>query len=74
MKIIFNDKPAEVGSTALLDVLSELGIIKNAEEIYGMAVSLNDSIISKSDYQNCKLHENDRLDVFYMMAGGSCER
>ena len=31
MKIIFNDKPAEVGCTALLDVLSELGIIKNAE-------------------------------------------
>ena len=74
MKIIFNDKPAEVGCTALLDVLSELGIIKNADEIYGMAVSLNDSIISKNDYKNCKLQENDRLDVFYMMAGGSCER
>ena len=51
-------------------MLQELDIISAPDDVYGIAVSVNENIIAKSDYPVFELKENDQLDVFYMMAGG----
>ena len=70
MKIIFNTKELEIKNSKLIDVLQELDIISAPDDVYGIAVSVNENIIAKSDYPVFELKENDQLDVFYMMAGG----
>lgn len=74
MKIIFNGKELEVKHSNLYELLVELEIIKDPKDLHGFAVSINENIISKQEYQQFEIKDQDQMDVFYMMAGGSNDR
>lgn len=70
MNIKFNGEEKVVSGNFLIDILIELKVIETKENIYGIAVSLNECIVAKKNYEKTQIRENDQLDVFFMMAGG----
>lgn len=65
MQIYINQQPISVQSTLLHDVLTEAGF-----EPKGLAVAVNQQIISKTEWEQTTLNENDQLTVFKAIAGG----
>ncbi|MBQ8707721.1 MAG: sulfur carrier protein ThiS [Succinivibrionaceae bacterium] len=74
MMIDFNGKKIETSAATLMELLVEQGILQKGAYPYGIAVGINDAVVPKAQYETCQLTENDRVEVFKMVAGGCCGR
>lgn len=64
--ININGQPQQVAQqTSITDLLTELG---HAEQ--GMALAINQTIISRSDWPDHYLQQGDELSLFQAIAGG----
>lgn len=62
MKIVLNGQPQSLENSSLEELL------KNYKK--QVAVSVNDEIIPKNEWQNVKLNENDRIEIIELVGGG----
>ena len=74
MMIEFNGKRIETAAATLAELLVEQGVVQKGDRPYGIAVGINDAVVPKAEYETCQLTENDRVEVFKMVAGGCCGR
>ncbi len=70
MKVWLNGEEKETGCEILKDFLVECQIIAPNQEAYGLAVGVNEEIVPKKHFDDFALKENDRIEVFTMVAGG----
>lgn len=67
MKVFLNNQVEEINvNMTLYDLL----ISKNMLDKKGIAIALNESVIAKSDWNNVKLKEADRIMIITATAGG----
>lgn len=50
--------------------VAEILQVLNIEPRDGVAVALNDSVVSKNALENTTVHEGDRLEIIRAVAGG----
>lgn len=68
MKIVLNGNEKDVNDgTSLFDLLKQ-SKIKNGKP--GVAVAINNDVISHSEWENIKLKQNDRIEVIRAVQGG----
>jgi len=65
MKLIINDEMKTLAVTTVSSLLSELEQPEN-----GIAVAVNQAIISRQNWDNFQLAENDQVTLFQAIAGG----
>ncbi|MDQ1237430.1 MAG: sulfur carrier protein ThiS [Wigglesworthia glossinidia] len=66
MKIIFNDSQIEISNKiTLLEFIS-----KYHKETFGLAVSVNNTVIPKKEWFKLKIKKNDNIILFQAIAGG----
>ncbi len=70
MKIMLNGALTETNCNNLLEFLLEGQFIESPDKIYGIAVSVNEKIISKKQFSEYELNDGDTVEVFTMVAGG----
>lgn len=76
IKITLNDKDYQTSSTTIKELVLELiqhngnsvDVINLEDSHY--AVAVNGKIIPKSNHSECKLNDNDVVDVYSLLAGG----
>ena len=67
MKVFLNDNEVVLdGKTSLQSLLQNNQIT----ELNGIAVALNETVVSKSEWESLLLNENDRIMVITATAGG----
>jgi len=67
MKILLNDENYEIAeSTSITMLFKKLG----KDDMRGWAVAVNESIISKHDYDNTFLFDEDRVILIQATQGG----
>lgn len=68
MKVFINNQPTKFTQTtlSLQDVLENLSI----SQPQGIAIAVNNLIINKSNWQNTKLKEEDKVTVIRATQGG----
>lgn len=67
MKIILNGKEQDVNDeTNLFDLLTQFQI----KNFSGVAVAVNDDVISQSEWEETKLKTNDQIDIVQAVQGG----
>lgn len=66
MKITLNEQPHTCpDNSRVVDIIqAEYG------ERAGIAVALNGDVVSRSQWSETRISENDRLDIFHAVAGG----
>lgn len=69
MKVILNGKEVEFSDSikTLEDLLLQNEI---TTETKGVAVAVNDSVISKKQWQECELNLGDKVDIIHAIQGG----
>jgi len=65
MKLIIND---EIKTLAVTTVSSLLSVLEQPEK--GIAVAVNQAIISRQNWDDFQLAENDHVTLFQAIAGG----
>ena len=65
MKLIIND---EIKTLAVTTVSSLLSVLEQPEK--GIAVAVNQAIISRQNWGDFQLAENDQVTLFQAIAGG----
>jgi len=65
MSIFINDEQQPVKSATVFELLQEIGV-----EQKGIALALNEEVISKHKWINTTLKENDKVLIFTATAGG----
>jgi sulfur carrier protein len=66
MRLTLNGETFETSKAGtVMDLLKELGIGPES-----VAVEVNLSIIKKTDYSTCKLHEGDTIEIVNFVGGG----
>lgn len=65
MNLIINGEQQETEATTLQDLLSELSISMD-----GIAVALNEQVISKHNWPNSSLKQNDAVLIITATQGG----
>jgi thiamine biosynthesis protein ThiS len=71
IKVIYNGEVRETGCSTLLELLKETGVVKDdPRSLFGIAVGVNDEMVPKSRLDQYILRENDRIEIFTMIAGG----
>jgi thiamine biosynthesis protein ThiS len=68
MKIKVNGEDKETQSETILQLLKELDIVPER-----VAVEVNLRIIKRADFENCKLHTGDTVEIVYFVGGGGLE-
>lgn len=66
MRIFFNEESYETGCTDLLSLLRE----KNLADRTGIAVAVNDFVVTSGGWPEKQLSENDKILVITAAAGG----
>lgn len=67
MKIVLNGKERQVeDNITVAQLLSDLNI-----DVKKVAVELNLSILSRSEYSTVRLNENDRVEIVLPVGGGN---
>jgi sulfur carrier protein len=67
MNVLVNNKPEELAEAAtLLQLLTQVKLSDRP----GIAVAVNNSIISQNNWNNFKLNENDKITVIRATQGG----
>ena len=66
MKLIMNDAPIEISGSSLVRALSDSGI----NDLKGLAVAVNDTIIPRTSWENFILNENDTITIIRATQGG----
>lgn len=64
MKIFVNDIEIDFESEKLTDLL------KKYEQTANFAIAVNGKIIKKTDFINCQLNANDKIDILTIAEGG----
>ncbi len=68
MKIILNGNEKDVNDGAnLLDLLSQSKISNDKQ---GVAVAINEDVISREEWKQIKLKQNDRIEIIQAVQGG----
>lgn len=68
MKIILNGNEKDVNNgTNLLDLLSQSKISNDKQ---GVAVAINEDVISREEWKQIKLKQNDRIEIIQAVQGG----
>lgn len=67
MKIFINGKEAEVNTDISIENLLRS---KNLNHDKGLAVAVNEKIVSKENWEYIKLKENDEVLIFSAIQGG----
>lgn len=70
MKITLNGKDMETEESSLRDILIQEKIIEDPKQVYGIAVTVNEKIVSKKNIASFEIAEGDIIEVFTMVAGG----
>ena len=70
MKITLNGKDMETEGSSLRDILIQEKIIEDPKQVYGIAVTVNEKIVSKKNIASFEIAEGDIIEVFTMVAGG----
>ncbi|MGN1357238.1 MAG: sulfur carrier protein ThiS [Succinivibrionaceae bacterium] len=70
MKITLNGKDMETEGSSLRDILIQENIIEDPKQVYGIAVTVNEKIVSKKNIASFEIAEGDIIEVFTMVAGG----
>lgn len=70
MKITLNGTIVDTECKTLLELLLKEHFIESKEKIFGIAVSVNESIVSKKIFSEYFLKEQDVVEIFTMVAGG----
>lgn len=70
MKITLNGKDMETEGSSLRDILIQEKIIEDSRQVYGIAVTVNEKIVSKKNIASFEIAEGDIIEVFTMVAGG----
>ncbi len=65
MKIKVNGEDKETQNENVLQLLKELDIVPER-----VAVEVNLGIIKRADFENCKLHDGDTVEIVYFVGGG----
>jgi len=66
MKIYLNDVPTEIDSSQTIESI----MIKNKLNTNGIALAINDVVISKQKWASTLLNENDKMFIITATAGG----
>ncbi len=66
MKLIMNDAPIEISGSSLVQALSDSGI----NDLKGLAVAVNDTVIPRTTWENFILKENDTITIIRATQGG----
>ena len=69
MKLMINSKTEEIKGKTL--TIPELLKLKDIEMPEMVSMQLNNDFIKKTEYDNIKLKENDKIEFLYFMGGGS---
>tara|TARA_Y100000031_G_C8064355_1_gene312125 strand:+ start:274 stop:480 length:207 start_codon:yes stop_codon:yes gene_type:complete len=68
VKIILNGNEKDVNNgTNLLDLLSQSKISNDKQ---GVAVAINEDVISREEWKQIKLKQNDRIEIIQAVQGG----
>lgn len=70
MKITLNGKDMETEGSSLRDILIQENLIEDPKQVYGIAVTVNEKIVSKKNIASFEIAEGDIIEVFTMVAGG----
>ena len=70
MKITLKGKDMETEGSSLRDILIQEKIIEDSRQVYGIAVTVNEKIVSKKNIASFEIAEGDIIEVFTMVAGG----
>ncbi len=68
MKIIVNGNKRDIGEGANLFDLFTQSKLDNDKQ--GVAVAINNDVISTSEWKNIKLKQNDRIEIVRAVQGG----
>lgn len=66
MKVLFNNEELESKATTLLELLTE----KDLDKKRGIAVALNNEVISRSNWNKTELKDNDKILIITATQGG----
>lgn len=66
MKVYVNGMPREIGEDATLATL----VRSLTEAPSGVAVAVNDAVVSRRDWETARLREEDRIEVLTAVQGG----
>lgn len=67
MKVIVNDTPIDLNSSATLEqAISHSGV----NDLRGLAVAVNNTVIPKTTWNNFLLNENDTITIIRAAQGG----
>ena len=67
MTIYINNEPKEI--TVPINLLEVLSVI-NISSTKGIAIAVNNIVISRSDWENYAMHENDKVTIIKATQGG----
>jgi len=65
MNIIVNNEPKQVSNDTVHHLLNELGYQQQH-----VAIALNEDFVPRSEYENTRLSDNDRIEIVAPMQGG----
>ncbi|MCO4786542.1 sulfur carrier protein ThiS [Marinomonas atlantica] len=65
MQLYVNDEPVQLEQTLLGDVIET--VVPSEQRV---AVAVNQQIVPRSQWSECLLKDNDRIDIFESIAGG----
>ena len=66
MKILINDEEIGFSGNTLIDLLAEHGFINSS----GIAIAVNETVISRDNWRSCILKEGDSVLVITPSQGG----
>ena len=66
MKIFINDEELQFLGNSLFDLLTDHGFI----ESQGIAVAVNETVISRGEWSSCNLNEGDSVLIITPAQGG----
>ena len=66
MIIKVNDIKTDFDGQTLLD----LARLKNLEEKTGLAIAVNETVIKRNEWANCRLEQNDSVIIIVPVQGG----
>lgn len=69
MKLTVNGEPTQLEVNTLKELIQEYDMDSNGNE-KGMAVAVNDSVVSKGEWKEYKLEEHDRIEIIRATQGG----
>lgn len=67
MKVIVNDTPIELNGSAMLE---QAVLNSGVNDLKGLAVAVNNTVIPKTTWNNFQLNENDTITIIRATQGG----